>query len=68
LIRLVAFVKENAPRDGQLVKLRWMKLDEFFMFVLKEEIPDDMLFQQNRGPPRFNKGATLFLCRKFPEK
>jgi hypothetical protein len=36
--------------------------------ILEEDGLDDMLFQQDGGPPHFYKEVTDFLNRKFPEK
>jgi hypothetical protein len=41
-------------------------LEKFLMPILEEEGPTDMLFQQDRAPPQFQKEVTDFLNRKFP--
>jgi hypothetical protein len=41
------------------------EVEEFFMRILEEEGPDDMLCQQNGAPPLFSKEVTDSLIKSF---
>jgi hypothetical protein len=43
-------------------------MNEFFMPILEEDWPDNMLFQQDGQPPDLHKEVTSSLNCKFPGK